>query len=230
MIMALIRALIRRRLGRGIMHCKAAKNYELDYLAIQLVSTQCEMFDNNEKQPDLSNANSQTSKRSLGQKRLQVRENNSHSKGQSPGEDEAPEEVFMWKVETAEITEFGTYSFPYPRPRDPPDTDNTEAQRVILVRKRLGDLCKWTSSASKPALALARSIERFLDEFLPNGLPVTKNAATVGTRSVVGHPPQNATTGCAKFPLPDISETLDGDERKEWKVPSAAPVQVSRKR
>jgi ankyrin repeat protein len=199
MIMALIRALIRRRLGRDMVHCKAAKNYELDYLAIQLVSRQCGIFDNNEKQSDLSNANSETPKRPLGKKWLQVTGDNSHSKGQSSGDNQAPEKVFVWKVETAEVTNTGTYIFPYSRPRVPRDTDTTEAQRVVLVRKRLGDLCKWTTSASKPALALARSIERFLDEFLPNGLPVTKNGAEI--------------------PLPDISKSSARDKRIEWRIP-----------
>jgi hypothetical protein len=46
-----------------------------------------------------------------------------------------------------------------------------EGQRTILVRKRLSDLCKWPSSTLKPALALARSIERFMNEFFPEGLP-----------------------------------------------------------
>jgi hypothetical protein len=194
MVMALIRALIRRRLGTDIRHRKAAKNYELDYLAIRLVSTECKMFDKNEK--------------------------SSHSKDQRLAEDEVPEKVLMWRVETAKINKSGAYVFPYPRESiNSPDTHNNDAQRVVLVRKRLGDLCKWTSSASKPALALARSIERFLDEFLPNGLPATKDAATVDTGSVVGHPPQNATPGCEKIPLPDISKYKDGDERIEWKIP-----------
>ncbi|KAG5655398.1 hypothetical protein KAF25_000647 [Fusarium avenaceum] len=196
MVMALIRALIRRRLGTDIRHRKAAKNYELDYLAIRLVSTECKMFDNNE--------------------------NNSHSNGQRPAEDEMPEKVLRWKVETVEINKFGAYVFLYPRLRErnnSPDTHNTEAQRVVLVRKRLGDLCKWTNSASKPALALARSIERFLDEFLPNGLPATRDAAAVDTGSVAGRPPQIAMTGCDKIPLPDISKYEDGDERIEWKIP-----------
>lgn len=226
MVMALVRALIRRRIGTSVRNCKAAKNYELDYLAIQLVSTQGEMFDNNRKQTNFSDANyenrPQAPKRSLGQNWSQFRENNSPLKGQSPAEDETPEKVLIWKVETAEVTKSGKYSFPYPRSEEisgQPETDNTEAQRVILVRKRLGDLCKWTSSASKPALALARSIERFLDEFLPNGLAAPKNAAAVGSGSVAGHPPQNATTGCDEMTLPDISEYKDGDERIEWKIP-----------
>jgi hypothetical protein len=37
----------------------------------------------------------------------------------------------------------------------------------MLVRKRLGDLVRWETEAFKPALALARSIERFMDEFMP---------------------------------------------------------------
>ncbi|CAG1975297.1 unnamed protein product [Fusarium graminearum] len=40
----------------------------------------------------------------------------------------------------------------------------------MAVRKRLGDLCEWKTRAFKPALSLVRSIERFLDEFAPDGL------------------------------------------------------------
>ncbi|KAF5624085.1 serine threonine phosphatase 6 regulatory ankyrin repeat subunit A [Fusarium tjaetaba] len=46
-------------------------------------------------------------------------------------------------------------------------SQSNEAQRNMLVRKRLGDLVRWETEAFKPALALARSIERFLDEFMP---------------------------------------------------------------
>ncbi|CAJ0554429.1 Ff.00g129420.m01.CDS01 [Fusarium sp. VM40] len=196
--MALIRGLIRRRLGHLMAHCTAPKNYELDYLAIRLVNEQYQMLDNNKRQLAIFQYVS------------------------SQWEAQAPEYVFAWKVETGEETEPGTYFIPYPRPREsssPPDTHNTDAQRVVLVRKRLGDLCRWTSSASKQALILTQSIERFLDEFLRNRLPASNNVAEVGTTSVVRHPPQSSTTDCDKMPLPDISEHLEEDERIEWDIP-----------
>ncbi|WXC58164.1 hypothetical protein SNK03_004062 [Fusarium graminearum] len=50
------------------------------------------------------------------------------------------------------------------------ESPNRDAQKVMAVRKRLGDLCEWKTRAFKPALSLVRSIERFLDEFAPDGL------------------------------------------------------------
>ncbi|KIL85875.1 serine threonine-protein phosphatase 6 regulatory ankyrin repeat subunit a [Fusarium avenaceum] len=195
---------------------------QLIALMIMALIRACERFDNSKKEPDISNPNygdSQALERPLGQKLSQFREKYLHSKGQHPAEDEVPEKTLVWKVETAEKQKSGEYIFPYPRPKESSNTRNIEAQRVVLVRKRLGDLCKWTSSASRPALALARSIERFLDEFLPDGLPSSKEAAAVNAESVAGHPPQNATPGYGKTLLPDISECPDEYERIEWKIP-----------
>ncbi|KAF5624572.1 serine threonine phosphatase 6 regulatory ankyrin repeat subunit A [Fusarium sp. NRRL 52700] len=42
-----------------------------------------------------------------------------------------------------------------------------EAPQIMLVQKRPGDLVRWETEAFKPALALAWSIKRFLDEFMP---------------------------------------------------------------
>ncbi|KAF4999887.1 hypothetical protein FGRMN_2125 [Fusarium graminum] len=43
-VMAVIRALIRRRLGENTHHCIVPSGYELDFLAIQLVETNCRRF------------------------------------------------------------------------------------------------------------------------------------------------------------------------------------------
>lgn len=226
MIMAIIRALIRRHLGRDIKHCPAAENYELDFLAIRLVTTECKMFD--KPPPQTSHEQRMVSFGQLvnlcQQTWLWLIKAKSHSEDQDSEKDQVPENLFVWKVETAEAAELGTYSFPYPRRSSADrngvsDVGNDEGQRVVLVRKRFGDLCKWKSSASKPALALARSIERFLEEFLPSGLPVTKNAREVSHEIVHEHALENTTGDLASNSLPATSEPLEEGDRIEWKIP-----------
>lgn len=47
--------------------------------------------------------------------------------------------------------------------------DEASSQQLVLVRERLGNLCKWSNSASEAALTLVRSIERFMATFFPDG-------------------------------------------------------------
>lgn len=137
-LMAMIRALIRRRLGETPRHCDVQPGFELEFLAIQLVESKYRMF-----QPSSEKV-------------------------------EAPQSGWIWRVDTANEGDTGTYPFHFPSCRDSSSDTANKAQQIVFVRKRLGDLCQWMTSASKPALALARSIERFMDEFLPSGLPDEK--------------------------------------------------------
>lgn len=159
-VMAMIRALVRRRLGEDTPYREAQSEYELDYLAIQLVETRCCT------RPTLENWT------------------------------KSRPEVLSWRVATAKHGKSTIHAFDFPVSVEPDvascnqnsqgvlshtsaaqscensDTENTnaEAQKVMMVRKRLGDLCEWETRAFKPALSLVRSIERFLDEFASDGL------------------------------------------------------------
>ncbi|KAF5228499.1 hypothetical protein FAUST_11046 [Fusarium austroamericanum] len=156
-VMAMIRALVRRRLGEDTPYREVQSEYELDYLAIQLVETHCCT------RPPLENCT------------------------------KSRQEVLSWRVATAKHGKGTIHSLDYPCSTEPgvayckqgvlshtsaaqsyetSDTEDpmTEAQKVMMVRKRLGDLCEWETRAFKPALSLARSIERFLDDFAPDGL------------------------------------------------------------
>ncbi|CEI67723.1 unnamed protein product [Fusarium venenatum] len=155
--MAMIRALIRRRLGEDTQYCGALSEYELDYLAIQLVETKCCTLVSLEK----------------NSKSLQ--------------------QVLSWRVDITKHGKEIIYPFDFPgtvefdvafsnhkvlsRTRETEYLENKvgeapdrEAQKVMSVRRRLGDLCEWETKAFKPALMLVRSIEYFLDEFAPDGL------------------------------------------------------------
>ncbi|GKU22009.1 unnamed protein product [Fusarium langsethiae] len=159
-IMAIIRALIRRRLGEDTQYHDAPSGYELDFLAIRLVETKC-----------CTLASLKGNLKSL-------------------------QEVLSWRVDTAKHGKGTIHLFNFPGAVGPNvsppkqishdvlshareaqyretinrDGLTREAHKVMSVRKRLGDLCEWETRAFKPALALVRSVEGFLDEFVPDGL------------------------------------------------------------
>ncbi|RGP78251.1 serine threonine- phosphatase 6 regulatory ankyrin repeat subunit a [Fusarium longipes] len=149
-IMAIIRALIRRRLGEDAQYYRVPSEHELDFLAAQLVETKCQTFQSLKKNP-----------RPL-------------------------HKVLSWRVDTAKHNNGTIYSFDFLGTNEFDEGNenrqnqhkrrldrgvlNMEAQKVIAVRKRLGDLCEWETRAFKSALALVRSIERFLDEFMPGSI------------------------------------------------------------
>ncbi|KAG5809910.1 hypothetical protein H9Q74_005626 [Fusarium xylarioides] len=142
-VMAIIRALVRRRLGEDPNYCRAPSRYELDLLATQLVDS------SSSEPPD----------RSL----------------------KPSKQDWTWRVDTPKHRLQSIYSFRIGNCLSPSVSNSRKAedyeftqsgqlnnvQQIILVRKRLGDLVQWQTEAFKPALALARSIERFLDEFMP---------------------------------------------------------------
>ncbi|EMT71020.1 Serine/threonine-protein phosphatase 6 regulatory ankyrin repeat subunit A [Fusarium odoratissimum] len=140
--MAIIRALVRRRLGDDPNYCHAPSRYELDLLATQLVEFSSPRPPNQPFKP--------------------------------------PQKDWTWRVDTAKHRLQSIYSFRIGHclnqsvssltkedSTSSQSDQSNEAQRIMLVRKRLGDLVRWETEAFKPALALARSIERFLDEFMP---------------------------------------------------------------
>ncbi|KAK2931230.1 SPRY domain [Fusarium oxysporum f. sp. vasinfectum] len=140
--MAIIRALVRRRLGDDPNYCHAPSRYELDLLATQLVEFSSPRPPNQPFKP--------------------------------------PQKDWTWRVDTAKHRLQSIYSFRIGNclnqsvssltkedSTSSQSDQSNEAQRIMLVRKRLGDLVRWETEAFKPALALARSIERFLDEFMP---------------------------------------------------------------
>ncbi|KAF4336100.1 serine threonine phosphatase 6 regulatory ankyrin repeat subunit A [Fusarium beomiforme] len=137
-IMAMIRALIRWRLGERPITDTAPRGYELDFLAIQLI----------DPKSDILNSTRADSRKK--------------------------HEILSWRVETAKQGEQADYPFDFPGCRSLDKNHNvssnelSDIQHIVHVRKRLGDLCQWQEKkAFKPALALVRSIERFLDQFLP---------------------------------------------------------------
>ncbi|RSL49481.1 hypothetical protein CEP54_012405 [Fusarium duplospermum] len=178
-IMALIRASIRRRLGRVPAHCLALEGYELDFLATQLV------FDS------------------------EVRASHQRRKGEENyGKDKQPGDFCRWKVKTANpkqptqpksnnranVSEPAQQHNATPEskqqqssatsesaPQHPStasktsraglNSDTPSSQQLIRVRERLSDLCQFTSKSTESALSLAQSIELFMNSFssLPLG-------------------------------------------------------------
>lgn len=171
-LMALVRALIRRRLGRIPGHSLALAGYELDFLATHI--TFCPGFRNfHHISP----------------------ENQQYIQETTP-----PELSYRWRVKTPRPGEIPPFWFRLPKEIDAAlasqDSDGGQdksysgvlieekgmgsasidtktaryfkeasSQQLLRVRKRLGDLSNWNSNASSSALALARSVEHFLNIF-----------------------------------------------------------------
>ncbi|RSL78383.1 hypothetical protein CEP51_008242 [Fusarium floridanum] len=184
-IMALIRASIRRRLGRVPVHCLALERYELDFLATQLVFYP------------------------------EVRASHQPRKGEENyGRDKLPSDFCRWKVKTADPKQQSAF-FVQSTPTSEQESENgatiselaeqhnttpeseqqhssatsesarqhsstashnstagrdfetPSSQQLIRVRERLGDLShftsKSTSKSTEGALSLAQSIELFMN-------------------------------------------------------------------
>ncbi|RTE82800.1 hypothetical protein BHE90_002705 [Fusarium euwallaceae] len=184
-IMALIRASIRRRLGRVPVHCLALERYELDFLATQLVFYP------------------------------EVRASHQPRKGEENyGRDKLPSDFCRWKVKTADPkqqsaffvqstptsqqeSENGAtisepaqqhnttpeseqqhssatseparqhYSTASPKSTAGQHSETPSSQQLIRVRERLGDLSHFTSKSTEGALSLAQSIELFMNSLSP---------------------------------------------------------------
>ncbi|KAK6723249.1 hypothetical protein SNK04_002100 [Fusarium graminearum] len=185
-IMAIIRALIRRRLANPLNHRSVLEKHELDYLAIQLVEKDGKLFEGDPKQ-EVDSVQILGVRARFWSALYRMVGNRGHQTQQ------LPTEVLVWKVDTTSNLSFkpiskldlGTTELELkltfgpdldavrtlPNIARSEDNFTDKGQATILVRKRLGDLCKWPDSTSKLALALTRSIESFLKEFFPNGLP-----------------------------------------------------------
>ncbi|KAI1503601.1 hypothetical protein F5X99DRAFT_406916 [Biscogniauxia marginata] len=175
--MAVIRALIRRRLGRAPPTCQALPKHELDFLAIQLV---------------------------FGDKF-----GGFESTGVINGtlKDQTPDKVCSWEVKTARDLEKKP---PSPNPNTP-----RPSEQLVRVRKRLGILYPWTNSASKPAAALANTIEMFMRTFLRNTKGTVEWSIPITRNDIICQNSQNN-----KEPISDVVKLLIKNESSRWIVDS----------
>jgi len=82
--------------------------------------------------------------------------------------------------------------------------DPASSQQLLRVRERLADLCSWSTKASDAALALAQSIEVFMDTFMQNstmrtlewGFDVMKPSSGPGIETEVDYIAMRATKTC----------------------------------
>lgn len=148
LIMALVRALIRRRVGIIPLACAAIPGYELDFLANEIVFHRKfrEFKDDSPSNGDMRN-------KALG-------------------------EICQWKVMTPNLSPKLTACMEdqgneietrQDSPKKEPQT--ARSQQLVNVRERLGDLCKWKTGVSETAFALAQLIEHFMTIFFDNKKP-----------------------------------------------------------
>ncbi|KAG5751047.1 hypothetical protein H9Q70_006325 [Fusarium xylarioides] len=164
-LMALIRAWIRRRLGRLPVNSIALAGYELDFLATHITFNPAFRRFQWRKAKD---------ERPFGKERrptgfcrwsintpgdeLRVRSKDS-TNGLSPE-----------LIQADSIGNSGTAPLGHHEPEASihARTPLPSSQQLLRVRERLGNLCKWKSKSSESARALAQSIEHFMDTFSRN--------------------------------------------------------------
>ena len=98
--------------------------------------------------------------------------------------------ILRWKVKTAQFIRPGCDEF-ISRNMSEGATVRPAlqySQRLMVVRQRLGELCKWPQTAPRAARALKNSIERFLNDFSPNNnCPIEWNIPTVLKKGKSGY-------------------------------------------
>ncbi len=135
--MAIIRALIRRRLGNVPPTCPALPEHELDFLAIQLE------FNDSFRNLEPTGVTDAT------------------LKGQPP--DKIPSLAVMTALDLQEI-ESPNPNTPYLALNTLGTSE--QLVQLVRVRRRLGVICPWTNRASKPTSALANTIKMFMESFV----------------------------------------------------------------
>ncbi|KAM0471352.1 hypothetical protein ACHAP7_009126 [Fusarium lateritium] len=161
-IMALLRAGIRRRLGRPIEHSIAFQWYEIDFLAAQIVLYgQLRTFDG----------------KSLDIKRIPDPKDYFSWEINTPDPQSDGDRLLVpLEPKTATEQELVTRISSVANPRseqsgnitaDGSIKDIPTSQQLLRVRKRLADLTEWKTRSSASAVALVRSIQFVMDTFFP---------------------------------------------------------------
>jgi hypothetical protein len=181
LLMALVRALIRRRLGREPCHCPAFSRFEIDFLATRIVY--CKAFRDfhpglkdqvpplnqqrqeeilcwkvktakaNDEHPFLSNTlrDLRNSYASRGQQQILL--DRSELLSSEPASLKRTRNLLATKDSPAQLS-----------------IEEASSQQLLRVRERLGDLCKWPSEALESARSLVYSVETFMEQFFPKRL------------------------------------------------------------
>lgn len=150
-VMALIRALIRRRLGDPPAYFPALEGYELDWLALRLIYLDSPL------EPPRGTGSAKPHALPTIQTHWRILTKPDKPKHRILGRlgymDPEPEENASEAL--TELASDGMPTHLFPR----------ESQMLLKIRRRLGHLTKCPGVASKEAVALSRAISRVLDEF-----------------------------------------------------------------
>lgn len=158
--MTLLRAYIRRRMGREPSHCKTITDYELDHLAMHIVFNadfrdyrgplkgrrDWDEFPRDKRFWGIKLPNCEKSQLLSGKETVR---NSTERQNETTQPNESPNES--------------------PNNDDPGATTafTPTSEQLTRVRKRLGELCLWNSKATEAASTLCRSIKAFMSTFFP---------------------------------------------------------------
>ncbi|KAJ4303131.1 hypothetical protein N0V90_002023 [Kalmusia sp. IMI 367209] len=220
-LMALIRALIRRRLGKIPLFCHALSSHELDFLAARIVyNDDFREFDDAREQNDhlrdvdpkniciwkvvtprpnvqdrftlpdigkIGHTNNANADKLSTAEEIELAERIATTEGEkviskieavptTTTVTDTHDKMASSKRTTISSSNSRRWKSMWPRRVSKKAIKADEAtgfhegssQQLVRVRERLGNLCKWSNSASAAALTLAQSIERFMAMFFPD--------------------------------------------------------------
>ncbi|KAJ8108493.1 hypothetical protein OPT61_g8136 [Boeremia exigua] len=163
LLMAFVRAVIRRRLGREPSYCPTFARFEIDFLTTRLVYYKAFRNFDFALKDNIRLLNRQ-SLRELLCWRVRTARDNKKAFFAKTVRDLREEHA------SSDTTEQGprgsdTYSITETVASSP--LDEASSQHLLRVRERLGDLCEWKSEALESARSLVYSVEAFMDSFFP---------------------------------------------------------------
>ena len=147
-IMAATRAFVRRRLGHPLTSTSAIEGHELDFLALHIVF--CNSCQNGELHTEQQSKHESDLVSRWGVKTI------------TPGSDDVLYIPFREELDKQIKPDSEDQGL-----EDPEKVDLLTSDRLLRVRKRLGDLSHWKTKASPVALSLVNSIETFMNTFFP---------------------------------------------------------------
>ncbi|EXF73778.1 hypothetical protein CFIO01_07406 [Colletotrichum fioriniae PJ7] len=172
LIMALIRASIRRRLGRVPTHCRALDGYELDFLATQIVFYPEIREFHTGRTEEMKDRNCVLPSGSCVWKVITQNPGESHAQFVRSSQNK-PKRITPETTEpsnTAPLKQLTSKDLS-PAPQDAGPTLRFKAsssQQLLRVRERLGNLCNFPSKSTQSALCVAQCVELLLESFFPS--------------------------------------------------------------
>lgn len=168
LLMAFVRALIRRRLGQEPSYCPTFARFEMDFLATRIVHDEAFREFKISLEDEISLLNQESMKKLLSW-RVKTANGNNKEPFFSKTLEDLKEDRTAKEADEPEINQTIPSNHSQKiRSSEPSPIKTASSQQLLRVRERLGDLCEWRTEALESARSLVYSVEAFMDSFFPN--------------------------------------------------------------